>query len=207
MSETIAVIGIGNVGSGLGRRLASSGLSVVYGVRDEFDPSLTEGGERAAPVPEAIEAASIVILAIPGNVVPDFAREHAALLRGKIVVDATNPIRWEAGPVWAPPEEGSNAQLIADLTEADVVKGFNGFGAEFHADPMIGNEGAEVFLAGAPEATERVAEVARRGGFRPTYAGPLRNASVLENTAILWIHLALAEKLGRDFVVQRVHRK
>ena len=42
-------------------------------------------------------------------------------------------------------------------------------------------------------------------GFKPVDAGPLRNAAVLENVAMLWIHLAMAAGHGRDwtFIIQR----
>ena len=40
-----------------------------------------------------------------------------------------------------------------------------------------------------------------RAGFSPIDAGPLRNAAVLENVAILWIHLAMVGGRGRDFVL------
>jgi predicted dinucleotide-binding enzyme len=45
----------------------------------------------------------------------------------------------------------------------------------------------------------------REAGFAPVDAGPLRNAGVLENVAMLWIHLAMAGGQGRDFtfVMQR----
>jgi hypothetical protein len=42
-------------------------------------------------------------------------------------------------------------------------------------------------------------DVATRGGFHPIDAGPLRNASVLENVAMLWIHLATVGGHGRGF--------
>lgn len=206
MIGTVAIIGTGNVGRGLGASLSEAGLEVVYGTRGAFEGELG-AKEEATDVAEAIERGEIVLLAIPGGAVEGFAREHAAALAGKVVVDATNPIRWEGGPVWSPPQQGSNAALLADLTGAKVVKGFNGFGAEFHRAPGAVSEGVEVFLAGDDsDAVAAVREVAERAGFRATAAGPLRNAAVLENAAILWIHLAMVEGMGRGFVLQRVSR-
>jgi hypothetical protein len=86
------------------------------------------------------------------------------------------------------------------------VKGFNQFGAEFHGDPTLPGGGAQVFLASDDaEAKKTVSEIATQGGWRPVDAGPLRNASVLENVAMLWIHLAMVGGQGRDFafVMQR----
>jgi hypothetical protein len=207
MKKTVAVIGTGNVGSALGGRFASVGIDVVYGARDEVDDELLQHGARAASVADALAEAEVVVLAIPGHVVASFAAEHAEALSTKTVIDATNPLVWDDGPVWDPPDAGSNAALLAEVTGADVVKGFNTFGCEFHADPELGDDiAAEVFFAGEGEALARATELAEKAGFRPTTSGSLRNASVLENVAILWIHLALAEDLGRDFVLQRVER-
>ena len=41
--------------------------------------------------------------------------------------------------------------------------------------------------------------LARDMGFTPRDAGPLRNAAVLENLAVLWIHLATQSGMGRQF--------
>jgi hypothetical protein len=63
-----------------------------------------------------------------------------------------------------------------------------------------------VFLAGDDaDAKKLVMDVAKQSGFRPVDAGPLRNASVIENLAMLWIHLATVGGQGRafTFVMQR----
>src|SRR5205085_6992583 len=110
---------------------------------------------------------------------------------GKIVVDCNNPLTWKEGPVWAPPAEGSLAAAIGKAApRARMVKGFNTFGAEFHADPGLAGVPADVFFASDDaEAKKTLSDVATKAGFRPIDAGPLRNASVLENVAMLWIHL------------------
>lgn len=45
----------------------------------------------------------------------------------------------------------------------------------------------------------RAMTVAEAAGFRPHDAGPLRNATLLENLAVLWIHLASQGGKGRQF--------
>ena len=124
-----------------------------------------------------------------------------AELAGKIVVDCNNPLVWKEGPVWSPPAEGSLAAAIAKVAPAArVVKAFNTFGAEHHADPKLTGKPATVFLAGDDaEAKKVVADVAVKAGFTTVDAGPLRNAAVLENVAMLWIHLATVGGQGRDF--------
>ena len=132
-----------------------------------------------------------------GCSIANVARGLADKLAGKIVIDCNNPLVWKEGPVWTPPAEGSLAAAIAKAAPgARVVKAFNQFGAEYHKDPR----GAQVFLAADDaEAKKTVSEFSKNAGFDPIDAGPLRNAAVLENVAMLWIHLATVGGQGRDF--------
>lgn len=206
MSTKIAIIGAGNVGGNLGATLSKAGLPVHFGVKDASKDTkqlLARCGSDAHV--ETVEAAAnwgdVVFIAVPANVAVDVARSLASSLAGKIVVDCNNPLTWKEGPVWAPPAEGSLAQAIAKAApSARVVKGFNTFGAEFHANPKHAGTAADVFLAGDDaDAKKTVSDVAKQAGFVAIDAGPLRNASVLENLAMLWIDLAMVRGQGRDF--------
>ncbi len=207
---TIAILGAGNVGGNLGVRLAASGFSVKFGVRAGSDVKdlLSRAGARAELLsPQAAAAAAdIVFIATPSAVAVQVAQD--AELAGKIIVDCTNPLTWNDGPVWSPPPAGSVAAAIAQaIPTARVIKGFNTFGAEIHLDPSLGGTVADVFLAGDDaEAKKAVAAVAEAAGFTPVDSGPLRNAAVLENLAILWIHLALREGHGRSWAFKKVNR-
>jgi NADPH-dependent F420 reductase len=203
-STRVAIIGAGNVGGGLGIRLSQSGHDVKFGVKPGADVKalLAQCKDASATAPEeAAGWADVVFFALPANVAVDAARSLAGSLRGKVIVDCNNPLTWKDGPVWAPPAEGSLAAAIAKAApDARVVKGFNTFGAEFHKDPGRAGVPAQVFLASDDtEAKKLVSDVAKRAGFDPVDAGPLRNASVLENLAMLWIHLASVGGRGRDF--------
>ena len=214
MSEQrqIAIIGAGNVGMALGKRLSASGMSVAYGLREGKE--LPEAASTFAVAPQAMsvqEAAAwgdVIFLAVPGNVAVDAALSLGDI-KGKVLVDCNNPVRWDAGPVWAPPEEGSLSQAIAaQLPGVSVLKAFNTFGAEFHGDPSLaGGASIDVPMVGDdPDAKQLLAGICEQAGFVPVDAGPLRNASVLENHAILWIHLATVGGQGRDFAF-KMHRR
>ena len=204
LSTRVAVIGAGNVGGGLGARLSKSGFSVRFGVRPDAEVSALlmqcDAASTAAPI-DAAAWGDVVFLAVPAAVAVDVARELAPSLAGKVVVDCNNPLVWKDGPVWAPPAEGSLAAAVAKVAPgARVVKGFNTFGAEFHKDPARAGVPAQVFVAADDaDAKKLVMDIATRAGFSPVDAGPLRNAPVLENLAILWIHLATVGGLGRGF--------
>jgi hypothetical protein len=201
----IAVIGAGNVGAALGGRFVESGYEVAYGVRNpgagERARERVNAGAGIRPIAEAVEQADVIFLAVPGSAAVDAALSLGAIA-GKILVDCNNPVGWDAGPVWSPPEQGSITEAIAArVAGARVVKGFNTFGAEFHADPTVQGDPIDVQLASDDaDAKAVVAAIATKAGFNPIDVGPLRNARLLENLAILWIHLAIVEKRGRDVV-------
>jgi 8-hydroxy-5-deazaflavin:NADPH oxidoreductase len=200
----IAIIGAGNVGGGLGTRLSASGFPVKFGVKPGTDIGALlaecKGASSAAPV-EAASWAQVVFLCVPGNVAVEVVKSLGDALDGKVVVDCNNPLVWKEGPVWSPPPEGSMAAAIAKVApKARLVKGFNTFGAEFHKDPNYAGVPADVFLAGDDaDAKKLVSDVATKAGFHPVDSGPLRNAAVLENMAMLWIHLATVGGQGRTF--------
>jgi hypothetical protein len=208
--QTIGLIGAGNVGAALGRRFTHAGHEVLFGVRDPGHIAALvdelQGAAAAAPT-EVAHRADVVFLTVPGSVAVDVAAGLGDL-RDKILVDCTNPLRWEAGPVWTPPEEGSiTAAIAARCPGVRAVKAFNTFGAEFHANPDLAGGRVEVLMASDDDdAKQSVASLANEAGFAAIDAGPLRNAAVLENQAILWIHLALAAGHGRDFVFQMTRR-
>jgi predicted dinucleotide-binding enzyme len=205
-STRVAIIGAGNVGGNLGRSFSKAGLPVKFGVRPGSDVKalLDECGKDASASDPAEAAAwgDVVFIAVPGSVAVEVTRSLGDKLAGKIVVDCNNPLVWKEGPVWAPPPEGSlSAALAAAAPGARVVKAFNTFGAEHHVNAKLTGSPAPVYLAGDDaEAKKVVAEIATKAGFTTVDSGPLRNAAVLENVAMHWIHLATVGGQGRDFV-------
>ena len=206
----IAIIGKGNVGSNLGIHLTGLGFHIKFGVREGSEVlrvlSRCHGRAEALPVNEAIEWSDIVFLAIPYASVKDVLPAFKGT-KGKVIVDCTNPITWEDGPVWNPPKEGSVAAMIAaELPNVRVVKGFNTFGAEFMRDPSVGSMPVDVLIAGDEDARRTIEEFAIAAKFNPIDAGPLRNAATLENMGILWIHLATIGGFGRTHAFRFVDR-
>ena len=204
MPKDLAIVGLGAVGANLARRLVASGHSVQLGARRPADLAalIAELGHaaRAASPDLACRNAELVFLAVPAHAAVEAVRA-AAPPAGAILVDCNHPRLFVDGPIWKPPAEGSTAaQLQAAFPALRVVKAFNHFGAELHADPMLRGGPADAFVAGDDAAArQRVLGLAAAMGFVPRDAGPLRNAAVLENLAVLWIQLALHGGLGREF--------
>jgi predicted dinucleotide-binding enzyme len=201
----VAILGTGRVGRALGERLVHAGASVRFGARNPEPaaanlPGPLSGVPTVLPA-EAVAGAQLVLLAVPAAAAMDAARS-AGSLDGKIVLACTNSLRRDAsGPTWAPPAEGSMAQaLAAAFPAATVIKGFNHFSSEIMRSPELATGPADAFFAGDDGAAKAlVMDLAGKMGFRPHDAGPLRNASLIENLAVLWIHLATTEGAGRQF--------
>ena len=189
------------MGSALAGTLGGAGHDVIFGVRDPSGGSLD--GVPLATVAAACEGADVVVLATPAAVVPAVV-QGLPELEGAVVVDATNPLRWESGPVHAPPAEGSmTAHLQALRPDLVLVKAWNTFGAEFMAASEVSGQPVTLLLAGdSGAAKERIGALGRSAGFAPVDAGPLRNAALLEQQAMLWIHLATVGGQGRGFTFQ-----
>lgn len=201
----IAIVGTGAVGQALGTRLAQARVPFVYGARDPSENASLPG--RVVRVSEAIGDAEIALLAVPASAaVAALAVEQAR--PDQIVVDCTNPLVWEDGPVWSPPDEGSVAELLAaSFPDRRLIKGFNHFGAEIQANPRMPGGPAEALFAGDdPQAKREVMAMAESMGFAAVDAGGLRNAGLLENLAVLWIHLSSVGGLGREFSIRLEHR-
>jgi 8-hydroxy-5-deazaflavin:NADPH oxidoreductase len=213
---TIAILGTGNVGGALGATFGKAGYAIRFGTRDPAGAAevvLRAGADaKAASAEEAVKGADVIFVALP-------ARAAVAVLvalgslAGKVIVDCTNPVGKPAegppGPAVAPPPEGSVAAAIQKaLPGARVLKGFNCFGAEIHANPRLsGGVSADVLLAGDDdEAKKTVSAIAERAGFVPVDAGPLRNAALLEHMALVWIHLAMVGGKGRDWSFKMLGR-
>src|SRR5437588_5808556 len=97
---TTAVIGIGNIGGALARHLVRGGEPVVLAAKDEANARALaqELGElaRAASVEEAIAEADAVVFAVWLDTIKELISKNAGLLEGKVVVDPSNPIGFDA---------------------------------------------------------------------------------------------------------------
>jgi len=208
----ITIAGAGNVGSALARNLVRHGIDVQLAASQ-----LASAREAAKAVGDPVRAVDLaalrdgvdaLFLAVPADAAPAVLETARNLAAGTIVVDCSNPLRWDNGPVHTPPPEGSMAAHLARRFPAlRVFKAFNTFGAEFHERPALGTAAADLYFAGDDaDARRDIAELARTLGYTPIDVGPLRNAAHLESLAILWIHLATVGKRGREFAFRTIDR-
>lgn len=191
----IAIIGTGNVGRALGSSMRRAGHDVTYAGRDPDKAEATAGELDAAATStpsDAVRDADIVVLAIPYAAARDVARGIENGIRGKIVIDATNPLSEDyQGLVTA--NGPSGAENIASwLPGASVVKAFNTLFASVQGDPDAHGVTVDaLFATDDQSARESVATLLESMGFRPVYVGPLARARELEAIAFLNIQLQM----------------
>jgi len=188
----IAIIGAGNVGSALSRAAVAAGHTVTVTATSKdkaVDVASATGARAAANNADAVADADLVVLAVPGAVVNAVAEELAPVVRGKVVIDATNPLNATFTDLDI--EETAAAQSVQRrLPDTSVVKAFNTVFAGRLGTPAEGGVPLDAYYAGDdPEAKAIVAELLASLGFRPVDAGGLRMARSLEEMAFLNITL------------------
>jgi 8-hydroxy-5-deazaflavin:NADPH oxidoreductase len=206
-ARKVAVIGAGNIGGGLVRAWAKVGHHVTLGVRSPDDAEVQalarETGARLMTPSEAIAISDIVAIAIPAQAIE--ALGAATSFAGKLVIDCTNHV----GPGFSLSfgHTTSWAEEVAKkLPGAKVFKSFNAQGAENLATPVYTSGPAANFFCGDDAAGREVLQqLVRDVGFEPVFAGPLKNARLLEPMMMLWVtaarakgHRAMGFQLLRD---------
>ena len=208
----ISILGAGNVGGTLGRAWARKGHDVFFGVPRPGDAGTQEllttigSKARAGPVAEAAAAGDVIVLATPWPATRD-AIQAAGNLAGKVVVDCTNPLKEDFSGL-ALGYTTSGAEQVAEWAKgAKVFKAFNQTGFNIMADPAFDGVRAVIFVCGDDAAQKpTVLKLATDIGFEAIDAGNLVIARLLEPYGMLWIHLALARGMGRDFAFV-LHRR
>jgi predicted dinucleotide-binding enzyme len=121
-------------------------------------------------------------------------------LRGKTIIDCTNPLKSDFSGL----EVGfstSGGEFVAEWADgADVFKAMNQIGARLMDAPCFGGTVKPVmFVCGEGKQKPSVILLVEQLGFTVIDAGELKTARLLEPYGMLWIHLALTQKVPGDF--------
>jgi predicted dinucleotide-binding enzyme len=176
----IGVVGSGRIGSTLGGVWLKAGHEVMFSSLDiEQDKALAArlgGKARAGTTREAAAFGEVILLAVPYSAVPQVGKDLGALLKGKVVVDASNPIVARDGEIatWAR-EKGAGYASAELLPGARIVRAFNAIGystmgaasqrqGERYGMPMAGDDASAIAVA---------SRLVREIGYEPVVVGPL----------------------------------
>jgi NADPH-dependent F420 reductase len=208
----IAIIGTGNVGSVLGRRLGAAGHEICFATRDPGSARIAQMIAadpehcRAALLGSAVAGADVVIYAAPFDqaepILTAIADFHDAVL-----IDCTNPLNATFDGLQLGHTESAGQRVATFAPTARVVKAFNTTSVATMADPRYDGHIATQFYCGDDaEAKRIVASLITELGMEPVDAGPLRNATYLEATAMLYIHLAIRGGWGGNCALKMLRR-
>ncbi|WP_328550486.1 MULTISPECIES: NADPH-dependent F420 reductase [unclassified Streptomyces] len=191
--SSISIIGLGNMARALAGRALAGGNAVEIIGRDQAkakELAATLGGATVGTA-GAAPAGDIAILATPYVGAAAVVREYGDALRGKIIVDITNPVAPDLEG-FVVPDDSSGAQEIAKAAPADahVVKAFNTVFSHVLAAGPAEDRPLDVFIAGDDaQAKARVSAFVESLGLRPWDTGDLFMARALENVGLLELGL------------------
>jgi predicted dinucleotide-binding enzyme len=206
----IGVLGTGDVGKVLAAGLTSRGHDVMIGTRDPSQQKLSEWlkqagrGVVAGTFAEAAAFGEALVFAVGWsnveNVIQLASPDNFA---GKVVIDTTNPLRFEAEgqlPVLAIGHTDSAGEVVQRLLpEANVVKAFNIVGNPHMVAPDFPDGKPDMFICGNDsDAKQKVGELIESLGWPPVIdLGGIESARYLEPLAMVWItHFFLNEFNG-----------
>lgn len=208
----IGIIGSGNMGSGLARRITLAGHDVFMTARDLNDAEKTaqQIGPRVKVVSpaEIAKGVDILIAATPAGEQVN-ALKSCGDLKGKVVIDIANPLN----PDMSGLSVGLTTSFAEELAKAfpgvKIVKAFNTvFAQVLNEGPDFGKGlRASAFYCGDDEAARKtVHQLIESMGFDAVDAGPLANARYLEPMGMLNIWFGYMGKRGTGIALNLAKR-
>jgi hypothetical protein len=208
----IAILGSGNMGSALARRITAAGHDVLLTSKDltKAEKVARGIGTRITVVPPSgvWKEADLLIAATPADSQAAALRETGDVT-GRIIVDIANPIKPDYSGLTVGHTTSFAEELARALPGARIVKAFNTVFARVIAEgPDFGKDRrAAVFYAGDDEeAKKKVHTLIESMGFDAVDSGPLQNARYLEPMGMLNIWFGYTAKRGTDSVPTWISR-
>jgi len=177
----VTIFGKGNMGQAIGANFEKAGNDVNYLTSEDTATSLSE----------------LVILAVPHPALDTIAQQYKQELKGKVVVDITNPLNFETWNELVVPADSSAAEELQNkLPDSIVLKAFNtNFAATLQSGTVGGNT-TTVLVAGNEEGKKLFNDALNDSDLNVLDAGQLNRARELEATGFLQMTLAASEQIG-----------
>ena len=185
----IGIVGSGNIGGTLGILLAKAGYEIIYSSRHPEtlrDLVRTAGPKTCAgTVAEAIAFGDVVVLSVPLKALPEFDAKTKEALKGKIVIDTSNPYPERDGVIAdeARKEPGGMGVFVSRLLPgARIVRAFNTvYFEDLKKTVTKGGEKIGIPLAGDDqEAMNAAGELVEHAGLDPVVVGGLSTSKLFD---------------------------
>ncbi|MEQ1773670.1 MAG: NAD(P)-binding domain-containing protein [Burkholderiales bacterium] len=177
----IGIVGSGRVGGAVGGAWVRAGHEVMFSSLNlEEDKKLAAslgGGARAGTPREAAAFGSVLLISVPYAALPAVGKDLADLIKGKIIIDTSNPIVARDGDMAVTArEKGAGVASSEFLPGARIVRAFNavGFARMAEAYKRSASERAGMPIAGDDQnAIATASSLIRDVGYEPVLVGSL----------------------------------
>ena len=202
--KKIGIVGSGNIGGTLGMLLAQAGYEVFYSSRhpDTLKDLVKTAGPkaRAGTVADAIAFGDVIVLSLPLMAVPELDAKTRDALKGKIVIDTSNPYPERDGSIAeeARKERGGMGFFVARLLPgARIVRAFN---TVYFADlkKTKNSKGVKIGipLAGDDqEGLQAASELVEHAGLDPVVVGGLSSSKLFDVGTAVYATSASAKEI------------
>jgi predicted dinucleotide-binding enzyme len=208
----VGIIGSGNMGGGLARRIASAGHDVQMTARDlaKAEKIAKEIGQKVkiVPIGEIGKGVDVLIAATPAGSQAEALR-NAGDLNGKIVIDIANPLKPDFSGLSVGFSTSFAEELSKQVPGVKIVKAFNTVFAQVLSEgPDFGSglSAAAFYCGDDGGAKKTVHALIESMGFDAIDAGPLSNARYLEPMGFLNIWFGYTAKRGTGISLNLVKR-
>lgn len=179
--KKIGIVGGGKIGSTFGTLWVKAGYEVLFASRhpEDLKPLVESLGPKAhAGTPaEALAYADAVFLAVPYKAYPEFGKQNAAALKGKIVVDAGNATAARDGAELRDEVDKNGIGVTSQkyLPGARIARAFNAANFKvFEKNAGRPEPRMAIPIAGDdPKAIETARTLVTDAGFYPVVVGDL----------------------------------
>ena len=205
----IGIIGAGQIGGTLATLWSKASYPVIISSRhpEQLKDQVTQLGQQAsaASPQQAAAKAKIVVLAVPYGALPSLAKSLGSELKGKVVLDVTNPYPGRDGNVAEQAlSKGVGLYSSGLFPEARLVRGFNSIAAAtLNSEAHRSGEKLAVPLAGDdPQALKEVSSLVSAAGFDPLVVGGLDKARLFQPGSSLFLSSLTRQQLQQQFQQQ-----
>lgn len=175
----IGIVGSGRVGGTLGGAWVKAGHDVMFSSLDiEHDRKLAASlgpNARAGTTREAAAFGSVLLISVPYKALPGIGKDLAELIKGKILIDTSNPnVARDGDMAVAAREKGAGLASSEYLPGARIVRAFNAIGYARMAEAAAKRGQVGMPIAGDDQNAISVASALIRDvGYEPVLVGTL----------------------------------
>jgi 8-hydroxy-5-deazaflavin:NADPH oxidoreductase len=212
--STVAIIGIGTIGSTLAANFAAGGQDFLMAGRDQEAARKVaadlDGHAEVVSVDEAVERADVLVIAVWLDAFEQLIAQYGERLAGKVIVDPTNPVGPDSDGNYRKviPEQESSGQILAGRLPAGarLVKAFGTLSAPTLAAAARREPERAVLFYAADDAAagDLVADLIRAGGYEPVQVGGLDQSIRIEMFGDLHEYGALGRAVTKSEALKAI---